>query len=209
MNELYRMIILLSGLLIVIITIAIFLQQKKFGRVPDGARLDLISASPNYKNGSFQNLNPTPALAEGVSYFIVLKEFFIDRKERIKPTDPIPSIKTDLFSLDINDDILIWFGHSSYYMQADGKRILVDPVFSGSASPLPFGTKAFKGTDIYTVDDMPPIDYLFITHDHWDHLDYTTILALKSKIKTVICSLGTSAHLVYWGYEKKIIREED
>ena len=92
-------------------------------------------------------------------------------------------------------------------MQLDGKKVLVDPVFSGSASPLPFGTKAFAGTDPYTTADMPEIDYLFITHDHWDHLDYETICALQPKIKQIICPLGVGAHLTYWGFVQEFIHE--
>jgi L-ascorbate metabolism protein UlaG (beta-lactamase superfamily) len=75
--------------------------------------------------------------------------------------------------LDISKNILIWFGHSSYFIQTEGKRILVDPVFSGAASPFSFSIKAFKGTDVYTPDDMPAIDLLIITHDHWIILTMT------------------------------------
>ena len=65
-------------------------------------------------------------------------------------------------------------------MQIDGKRYLFDPVLSGSASPLKFTTRSYPGSDAYT-DDIPAIDYLFLTHDHWDHLDHETILKLKPK----------------------------
>jgi len=111
--------------------------------------------------------------------------------------------------LDSNIDVLVWFGHSSYFIQIDGKKILVDPVLSGSASPLSFTTKAFKGSDPYKADDIPEIDYLFITHDHWDHLDYDTIIKLKPKIKKVICPLGLGENLEYWGYNPTIIIEKD
>jgi L-ascorbate metabolism protein UlaG (beta-lactamase superfamily) len=94
-------------------------------------------------------------------------------------------------------------------MQLEGKRILVDPVFSGAASPFSFSIKAFKGTDIYTPDDMPAIDLLIITHDHWDHLDYDTVKKLRPKVSKVICGLGTGAHLERWGYDKDIIIEKD
>ena len=186
-----------------------YMQQAKFGKLPKAKRLERIKKSPNYKNGSFQNLNHTPALAEGVTYFKMFKEVFFDKKERVKPTDKIPSVKTDLHSLDIKQDVLVWFGHSSYFMQIDGKRILVDPVLSGHASPFSFSIKAFEGTDVYQTDDIPEIDYLFISHDHWDHLDYKTIKALKPKIKTVICSLGVGEHLEHWGYNPNIIIEKD
>jgi L-ascorbate metabolism protein UlaG (beta-lactamase superfamily) len=208
-KELRRMMIFSLTIFIVFVFVAAFLQQKKFGRKPEGERLAKIRLSPNYYNGSFQNLHHTPALTEGASMISIMKEFFFDRKKRIRPVDPIPSVKTDLLSLSNDRDVLVWFGHSSYFIQLDGKKILVDPVFSGSASPLPFGTKAFKGTDIYASEDMPEIDYLFITHDHWDHLDYKTILRLKPKIKKIVCSLGTAEHLVFWGFNENMIIEKD
>lgn len=185
------------------------MSQKKFGKHPGKKRLNRIKQSPNYRNGSFQNLSHTPALTEGTSVYKVFKEFFFEKKERKAPVDVIPSVKTDIINLDINEDVLVWFGHSSYFMQIDGKRILVDPVLSGSVSPLPVGQKSFKGTDIYTTDDFPEIDYLFITHDHWDHLDHDTIIKLKPKIKTYICGLGVGEHLEHWGIPANKIIEKD
>jgi L-ascorbate metabolism protein UlaG (beta-lactamase superfamily) len=100
-------------------------------------------------------------------------------------------------------------GHSSYFIQLDGVKILVDPVFSGNASPVSFTTKAYAGSDVYTPEDMPAIDYLFITHDHWDHLDYPTMRRLRNKVKKVICGLGVGAHLERWGYASESIIEQD
>ena len=84
-------------------------------------------------------------------------------------------------------------------MQLNGKRFLIDPVLSGHASPVNFTTKSFKGSDVYTVDDIPPIDFLLITHDHYDHLDYETIIKVRPKIGQVITGLGVGAHLKQWG----------
>lgn len=203
------MIVFISILFLLSVFVYAFLSQPKFGKLPSGNRLASIQRSPNYRNGSFQNRSHTPDLTEGVSYWNITKEFLFKKKSRIKPTDKIPSYKTNLHALNREEDVLIWFGHSSYYFQIDGKRILVDPVFSGSASPLPFGTKAFHGTDIYSTEDIPEIDYLFISHDHWDHLDYDTILKLKPKIKQVICGLGVGAHFEHWGYDSSLIIETD
>ena len=191
------------------ITAVLIFQQSKFGKSPSGERLERIKKSPNYRDGSFQNQSITPVMTEGVSYFAVGKEFLFGKKRRVSPVDEIPSTKTDLLHLDKNEDVLVWFGHSSYFMQIDGKRILVDPVFSGAASPFSFAVKAFKGTDRYTADDIPGIDYLFISHDHWDHLDYETILQLKPKIKKVICGLGVGENFVDWGFDKNSIFEMD
>lgn len=203
------MYITIALLIFILVAGIVFLRQPQFGKLPAGERLEIIKRSPNYKNGAFQNQSITPDLTEGASYFSVIKDFIFEKSKRVRPVDRIPSVKTDLLHLDIQKDVLVWFGHSSYYIQIDGKRILVDPVFSGSATPLPFGTIAFKGTDIYTVEDIPVIDYLFISHDHWDHLDYETIIKLKPKIKNVICPLGVGEHLEYWGYDKNNIIEKD
>lgn len=185
------------------------LNQAKFGKLPSGARLNQIKNSPNFINGSFQNINLTPDLTDGATYFSVIKDFILDNNNRKSPTGTIPSIKSDLHALDVNENILIWFGHSSYFMQIDGKRFLVDPVFCGHASPFSFVTKAFKGSNIYFSEDMPDIDCLFLSHDHWDHLDYATIMDLKPKIKKVICGLGIGEHLEQWSYDPDIIFEKD
>ncbi|MEO7978007.1 MBL fold metallo-hydrolase [Flavobacterium sp.] len=186
-----------------------YLQDPKFGKEPSGKRLESIQKSPNFKNGKFENTHKTPQITEGYSYFEVFTEFFFKKQERKIPVDIIPSVKTNLLTLAIEEDILVWFGHSSYFIQIQGKRILVDPVFSGNASPIPGTTKSFRGTDIYTVDELPVIDYLLITHDHYDHLDYETILELKSKTRTVICGLGVSSHFEHWGFPIQKIIEKD
>lgn len=203
-------------LLLIVIIIALlmfsvftFLRRPQFGKAASGERLQLIQKSPHYRNGQFQNLSNTPALTEGVSYYTVLKEFFFRKSKRGKPAIELPSKTIDLLTFDKNKDALVWFGHSSYFLQIDGKRILVDPVLNGSASPIKFTTRSFKGSDVYTTDAIPEIDYLFITHDHWDHLDYDTIRQLKPKIKKIITGLGVGEHLEHWGFEKHRIVEKD
>jgi len=203
------MVITVLIILIVIVGVMIFMQQSQFGKLPTGAQLERIKNSSNFKDGQFQNISFTPNLKEGISYFTVLRKFFFGKGKRNKPVSVFPSVKTDLHALAIDKNIFVWFGHSSYFMQIDGKKILVDPVFSGNASPLNFTTKSFKGSDVYTAGDMPVIDYLFITHDHWDHLDYRTMLELKPKIKKIITGLGVAAHLERWDFDKNIIIEKD
>lgn len=185
------------------------MRLPKFGKEPSGVRLQKIKASPHYKGNKFQNQNPTPDLTNGANYYSILRDFFFNKSKRGKPSVVLPSKKTDLHALNPGRNILVWFGHSSYFMQVDGKKILVDPVFSGNASPLNFTTKSFAGSDIYTTDDIPEIDYLFISHDHWDHLDHDTILKLKPKVKKIITGLGTGAHLEHWGFDKRVIEERD
>jgi hypothetical protein len=203
------MVIFLSIIVLLFSSIWIFMLQPQFGRLPSGERLERIIRSPHYKEGQFQNIHFTPNLVEGVSIFTVMRQFFFGKNKNRKPPGVVPSRKTDLLNLDPHKNSLVWFGHSSYFIQVDGKKILVDPVFSGNASPLPGTTKSYTGSDVYTTDDLPEIDYLFITHDHWDHLDYKTVVKLRSKVKQVITSLGAGAHLELWNYDKKKIIEKD
>lgn len=201
-------IISLTIALIAVAAIA-YLQHPKFGKSPQGNRLERIKKSPNFKNGQFQNIHFTPTVSEGYSFVKVAFDFVFKNFPRTKPVDRIPSVKTDLKQLPLDQNVLIWFGHSSYYMQLDGKRFLIDPVFSGNASPIPNSNKSFSGSDVYTADDMPNIDFLFISHDHYDHLDYETIQQLKAKIDAVVCGLGVGAHFEHWGYAPDKIHELD
>ena len=188
---------------------ALFLRQEKLGASPSGERLKRIRQSPQYRDGKFRNLTETPLLSEGHGWWDVLYRNYVKTIPRHHPATPIPSVKTNLKQLTTDAEALVWFGHSSYFLQLAGQRILVDPVFSGQASPLPGTLKAFPGTDVYTVADLPAIDYLFISHDHYDHLDYETIVALREKVGTVICGLGVGSHFERWGYAPEEIVEKD
>ncbi|MEQ1585290.1 MAG: MBL fold metallo-hydrolase [Cyclobacteriaceae bacterium] len=185
------------------------MQQKSFGKLPRGARQQRIEQSPNYRNGSFQNLAETPMMIEGVSYFSMLREFFKDKPERY-PHSAIPTVKTDLKKWSSDTPSIVWFGHSSYLIIIEDKRILVDPVFSDRPSPVQYlGTKSFEGARIYSAEDFPEIDVLIITHDHYDHLDYNSISHLRTKAIKFYVPLGVGQHLVYWGVEESRITEFD
>ena len=186
-----------------------FIKHSSFGRLPSGDRLQRIRKSQQYKDGQFRNHSHTPDLTDGATYYKVLKEFILGRSKRSKPIEALPSKKQDLKSLANDSNTFVWFGHSSYFMKLDGKTFLVDPVLSGNASPVSFTTRSFAGSDRYTADDFPDIDYLLLTHDHWDHLDYKTLLALQPKLKTIITGLGTGEHLERWGFHPAIIIEND
>ncbi|WP_207428876.1 MBL fold metallo-hydrolase [Pedobacter sp. SYSU D00535] len=199
-------------LIIIIIILAggfILLQQDAFGARPSGKRLELIKKSKNFRDGKFQNLSPTPSLAEGYNYFGVLYDFLVRKKENLTPPDSIPTITTNLKSLTADAEVLVWFGHSSYLMKLSGKTFLVDPVLSGYAAPFSWMNGAFKGTNKYKVEDLPAIDYLVITHDHYDHLDHETIKKLRGRVGKVICALGVGAHLEEWGYSPFQLIEKD
>ncbi len=198
-------VLVLTGLAAVAL---IFMQQSTFGRDPAEARLERIKQSPNYRDGVFQNLEKTAVMRENASYMAMMNDFLHKDKDNIPPR-PLPSVKTDLKALTDDKPTIVWFGHSSYLIKSKGINILVDPVFSGYASPVSFFGGAFAGSDVYKVEDMPDIDLLILSHDHYDHLDYKTITQLIPKVKKFYTALGVGAHLERWGVPADRIVEFD
>ncbi len=201
-------IILLLVLISLTVAACAVVSGPRFGKLPEGERLDSVKTSPNYADGEFRNTVPTEKFAEDAGMFSILWDGIFHRTDRLIPDHPLPVKKTDLKEL-TGEDALVWMGHSSWFMQLNGMRILLDPVFSDYASPFSFANKAFEGTNIYNAGDMPEIDILIISHDHWDHLDYNTVTALEPKVGKVICPLGVGSYLEYWGYPKNKITEGD
>lgn len=189
--------------------IGLYLQYPVFGKKPSGERLERIKKSPNYRDGAFQNLEETN-VTEGMTFGGMYDAMFKGSEYKV-PKVEIPHEETNLKELaETKDNYYIWFGHSSYLLQVDGVKYLMDPVLSGSASPIPGSAKAFKGSDYYKADMLPDnIDYLVISHDHYDHLDYDTVKEIKDKVKKVIVPLGVGEHFEHWGYNKEDIIELD
>ncbi len=190
---------------------ALYVNQPKFGRAPSGSRMERILKSPNYKDGHFENLVPVKMINEetGKSRFSSTWDFLFGDKTGFVPQDVMLTKKIDLKTLNVEKDSVIWIGHSTIYLQLAGKRILVDPVFSDYGSPIFFINKAFKGSSPYQAGDFPDIDVLAITHDHWDHLDYPSVMALKDKVKAVVCPLGVGEYFEQWGFDMESVHEED
>lgn len=203
-----RLLFLFATVAILVIVTVIYLNQPKFGRAICGERLAKIEKSPNYKDGKFRNIELTPHLTSDKSMVRAMFDYVFGKNDYVRSDKALPCIKTELSSLDKKSDLIVWFGHSSYFIQCSGKQILIDPVF-GYASPVSFFNKPFKGTDIYQASDMPDIDYLIITHDHWDHLDYETVVEIRNRVNKVVCLLGVGDYFEYWGYTPQQIIEMD
>jgi len=178
------------------------------GKVPSGRRLERIRQSSHYVHGKFQNEAHTELMQKGVSFFKVLWQFAHKPKNTVPP-GVLPSVRTDLRNLPDGAPVVVWFGHSSYLIKAGGKTILVDPVFSDHASPVSLFARAFRGANVYGVRDLPPIDMVVITHDHYDHLDYYVMKQLGATARHFYTSLGVGAHLEFWGIGAERITELD
>ena len=106
-----------------------FINQASFGRTPRGERLERVMKSPNYRNGEFKNQHETLLMTSDRGRFSGIWEFIFRKIDGLRPEQAVKAIKTDLRKIGRNEEILVWFGHSSYLIQTGGKRILVDPVF--------------------------------------------------------------------------------
>ena len=198
--------------LVMAAVMGVFSFVVAFGRQPRGERLERIKNSPNYSNGSFHNQaqQDEPAQAQpksNSSVFNTIANLFTNKAE-IRPSKPLPAVKTDLWQLDRGEDVLLWMGHDALFIQIDGIRILVDPTLV-MGSPVSFIKTAFPATYSYTPEDIPDIDYLLISHEHWDHLDYHTFNKLRDRIGKVVCGLGVGEYFEYWKFPKDRIIELD
>lgn len=161
-----------------------------------------IKKSPNYKNGIFINLEETPMMAEDASMLKTMRQFIKGNKNG-KPKNAIETIKFDResFLKDNNKLSFIWLGHSTLLIKLNGIVILTDPVFSKYASPVPYSNGSFKYTNTYKIDDLPEIDMVLLSHDHYDHLDKKSIKKLKNKAKMFYAPLGLKRYLLKWGVD--------
>ena len=187
------------------LAILLIFNLPVFGKHPNGDRLRKIKSATNFNKGEFKNQSYTPTKPDDVTYWMMIKAMLKGNKNGA-PQHPLPHQQSD-FSPSA-DFKLTWFGHSSYLIQVDNLNILVDPVFNERPSPFQFiGTKQFAGTNFITIKELPNIDIVLISHDHYDHLEQASILKLKDKSKMFITSLGVGEHLEYWGIAKERIFE--
>jgi L-ascorbate metabolism protein UlaG (beta-lactamase superfamily) len=186
------------------------MQQAAFGKNPSGKRLEKITKSSHYQNDIFTNLSPTAMMSEDASYFKILMRQF-QKDETRTPSKPLPIIEHPSYLMGQDDrPVITWYGHSTYLIQVNGKSILADPVFSERTSFAQYiGPKAYPGTMAYDIEDLPPIDVVIISHDHYDHLDYNSILKLKATVKHYYVPLGVGSHLEHWSIKPEMITELD
>lgn len=205
-------------LVVVIVVIVAFLSAcssfRSLGKNPSGKALKKIERLPNYKSGEFQNLYPgvQRTITDNVTIsrkprWLYMLKFFAGQPKTVLPSRPLVAVNTDLVNTSFDKPTVIWFGHSSFLLKTGRTNILVDPSFSGFAGPFKGAIKAFEGSNVYTERDMPVIDALLISHDHYDHLDYLTLKRLRKKIKRIIAPIGIGSHLVHWGFPAQIITE--
>ena len=201
------MLLIATTLTIFCLGILFSIISPRFGGRPKGARLERCKQSPNYQNGQFVNQEPTRMFTSDKHPYSLIGSF-LKRDKQVRPQQAIEVDVPDLKHLDSNKELYVWFGHSTYLLQTGGNKIVVDPVFY-YGSPFSFINKPFPMTYHFTPNDLPDIDLLIITHDHWDHLDYKTIRQLRGRVKKIVCPLGVGAHFERWKFKQEDIIELD
>jgi L-ascorbate metabolism protein UlaG (beta-lactamase superfamily) len=179
-----------------------------FGQLPAGDRLARLATSPQWQNGAFANQRKA-WIDRQAAYRDLLTGDAVSEPEA---NAPVPVVRPDpatLARLPASGLRVTWFGHSSTLVEIDGTRILVDPMWGNRASPVGWLGPARWFAPPIALGDLPPIDAVVISHDHYDHLDRDTILALAPKGTLFIVPPGIGSHLAYWGVAERQIVELD
>lgn len=131
---------------------------------------------------------------------LLYEQLFGDEKRRPDSLLPLAPFPTEQWAQGYSSAFqFIWYGHSVGLMRMAGLNLLIDPMFGPDASPIgPFRTERFSTNTLRIIDELPAIDAVFITHDHYDHLDYASFQKLKGKVKHYYVPLGVKRHLLRW-----------
>ena len=175
-----------------------------------GLRLERVKASSRYDDGGFRNTYPAaPGLKKGAA-MPTLGEYLCGGQRRT-PAAPLPSMSPlERWATRVETGLrATWLGHSTVMLEIDGVCLVTDPVWGPRASPVAFaGPKRFQPVPV-SIAELPPLDAVLISHDHYDHLDYPSILELARLDVPFITSLGVGAHLEAWGVPAANITELD
>lgn len=186
-------------------------MRKQFGAKPSKSDIEKYSKSTYWNGEVFKNLQETSIAFSLSNLPKFLHKQFCKKKGR-EPLKPLSIVPFDKEAFESGDTTLksIWYGHSTILMRLNHKNILIDPMFGSDAAPIaPFKVRRFSNATLDLIDDFPDIDLIVISHDHYDHLDYDSILKLKDKAKQFYVALGVKRHLVSWGINPEIINEFD
>lgn len=186
-------------------------MSKQFGAKVTAVEKEAYSRSPHWDGEKFNNLTetnmkvPVKAIPK-----LMFNQLF--GRGKLQPKTPIEHVafNKQAFLEDSNDGKFIWFGHSAILCRMNGKTIFIDPMLGPDAAPIaPFKIKRFNTVSLDLIDELPPIDLVILSHDHYDHLDLKSIEKLAPKVGTFYTALGVGRHLKSWGVDEAKITEFD
>ncbi len=195
----------------VILAAIIFINfYPSFGGKVEGARLVRAQKAPNHTGERFTNLGEVKEDFTWADYKKMTAKMLKGNPNK-KPNDSLPSItwkKEEVENISDSTTTAIWYGHSAFYLKMNGMNILLDPMFGDYPAPAPYLiNKRFNYKLPIEIEDLPEIDIIVFSHDHFDHLDYGSVLKLKEKTKMFLTPLGLGAHLERWGVPPEKIQE--
>ncbi|MBI3395132.1 MAG: MBL fold metallo-hydrolase [Spirochaetia bacterium] len=184
--------------------------MASFGGTPRGPITEKMRASAMYHDGEFANQPFVPTLVPGTFWSMTRRQLFGSEQRvpelPIQPVFPEPSRFSNPPSVGLR---AVWFGHASVMVEIDGVRFFTDPILSERASPLDhLGPVRFFAPPI-ALKDLPKIDAVVISHDHYDHLDMKTVRFLAETGTVFFVPLGVGSHLEAWRVPAKQIVELD
>lgn len=198
------------GLVLIIVIYLFMTFSPQFGGKISKEQKEAFENLDHYEDGKFLNNLP-------INLDMSLKNMIAMSKEMFNPDkDVVPHKNIEVKQVNPNflrEDSLTnitWLGHSSFFINLKKQSILVDPIFSQYAAPHKwFGKKRFNDSMPFNIADIDEVDVVIISHDHYDHLDYKSILELKSKVNHFLVPLGVGAHLRAWDVDSSKITEMD
>lgn len=211
LSSILKVIAITVGIVILVLIVcgSLFLYlSPQFGGRPNAEQKKKYALAPNYSNGKFINQTNTEMHMDLATIASVLRDQ-VKGIPNSRPSSPLPIVPVD--SLYIQENMansIIWFGHSSFFVKLNGLNILIDPMFGDAPAPHPMvGGKRFEYELPIIPEKLPEIEVVVYSHDHYDHLDYSSVRKLKDKVKQFYVPLGVGAHLKAWGVANEKIHE--
>lgn len=202
--------LLLAFIVLILVTGTLFINlSPEFGGDPTETDVAAFEKFDYYEDGSFQNLVST-SMDMSFSSIIELIGDQLEGTPNSAPDFEVPQLKVDSLALVKTKTLnkVIWFGHSAVLLQLGDKNILFDPMLGDVPAPHPLlGPGRYYDELPIEIEALPVIDYVFISHDHYDHLDMGSIEKLKAKTKQFYVPVGVGAHLKAWGVAEEKIHE--
>lgn len=194
----------LVGIILAAAGVLYLLARPALGGAVEGARLTRAERSPQWRDGRFRNRRPLVemwrpgARPDGSAYQSPEAPVAVVRRTAADyRTPPVSGLR------------VTWLGHSTTLVEIDGQRVLTDPMWSGRASPLSFvGPRRFFAPPL-PLAEVPAVDAVVISHDHYDHLDMATVKALAPRAVRWLVPLGVGARLAAWGVPDSLVTEMD